>query len=68
MTTMVLLQKLITIEQAIGSADNGTLRQLIYEAEDCLLGIQKERAVEFYKDYWSGSKPRLNLANQIEQS
>lgn len=68
MTTTVLLQKLLTIEQAIGTADNGTLRQLVYEAEDCLLRIQKERAQEFYRDYWSGSKPRLNLASQIERS
>ncbi len=66
MTTTVLLQKLLTIEQAIGTADNCTLRQLIYEAENCLLQIQKERAQEFFRDYWRGSKSRLDLANQVD--
>ena len=54
MNNTVLLQKLIVIERSIGVTDNSTLRGLVYEAEDCLLEIQKERAQSFILD----SQPR----------
>jgi hypothetical protein len=71
MTNTVLLQKLIAIERSIGTADNGTLRQLVYEAEDCLLQIQKERAQSFILDSGRGvmprfhSMPRFHLTGEI---
>jgi hypothetical protein len=71
MNNTVLLQKLIAIERSIGTADNGTLRQLVYEAEDCLLQIQKERAQSFILDSGRGaipqfhSMPRFHLTGEI---
>jgi len=65
MNHTVLLQKLIAIERSIGTADNGTLRELVYEAEDCLLKIQKERAQSFILDSWRGAMPRFHLTGEI---
>jgi hypothetical protein len=48
----VLLQKLIAIERSIGSANVATTRSLVYEAQDCLLQMQKERAEEFLASAW----------------
>ena len=39
MNNTILLQKLIAIEKSIGMADNATIRQLVYEAEDYLLQL-----------------------------
>ena len=60
MNNTVLLQKLLLIERSIGVTDNDTLRQLVYEAEDCLLQIQKERAQSFILDSSRGAMPRFN--------
>ena len=60
MNNTVLLQKLIEIERSIGATDNVTLRQLVYEAEDCLLEIQKESAQSFILDSSRGAMPRFN--------
>lgn len=67
MQNIALLQKLVSMEQSIGTADNGTLRQLVYEAEDCVLKIQKERAAEFYRAYWRGENPGLHLLDQLSR-
>jgi hypothetical protein len=61
MNNTVLLQKLIAIERSIGTVDNRTLRQLIYEAEDCLLEIQKESAQSFILDSSRGAMPRFHM-------
>jgi len=58
MNNTVLLQKLIAIERSIGTVDNRTLRQLVYEAEDCLLEIQKESAQSFTLDSSRGAQWR----------
>ena len=65
MNNTVLLQKLIAIERSIGTADNGTLRQLVYEAEDCLLEIQKESAQSFIVDSSRGAMPRFHMTGEI---
>jgi len=44
MSHTVLLQKLLVIEAAIGNVPNGTVRDLVQEAQDYLLQMQKERA------------------------
>ncbi len=44
MSHTVLLQKLLVIEAAIGKVPNGTVRDLVQEAQDYLLQLQKERA------------------------
>lgn len=59
MNNTVLLQKLLVIERSIGATDNDTLRQLLYEAEDCLLQIQKEHAQSFILDSSRGAMPRF---------
>ncbi|MFZ0783708.1 MAG: hypothetical protein WAM86_21375 [Candidatus Sulfotelmatobacter sp.] len=67
MNHTILLQKLIAIEKSIGAADNRTLRQLVHEAEDCLLQLQKERAQSFFLDSWRGAMPRFQLLGQVSQ-
>ena len=42
MNSVILLTKLIEIEQAIGVEDPIKIRRMVIEAEECLLGIQKE--------------------------
>lgn len=42
MNTVLLLQKLIEIERAIGLESPQTLRLMVVEIEDCVLGIQKK--------------------------
>ncbi|MGB8028831.1 MAG: hypothetical protein WCF30_04120 [Terracidiphilus sp.] len=66
-TATVLLQKLLTIERAIGTADNATLRELVNEAEECLLQMQKERAESLMKDAWRGVKPQIQSLNELQQ-
>jgi hypothetical protein len=68
MNSTVLLQKLIAIERSIGAVDNGMLRQLVYEAEDCLLQIQKERAQSFILDSGRDAMPRFHMTSEIEQN
>ena len=68
-TTTVLLRKLLTIERAIGAADNATLRELVHEAEECLLQMQKERSERVMMEAWQGLRhqvPTLNRLYQIE--
>lgn len=36
-----LLQKLIEIEQAVGREELATLRRMIIEAQECVLGVPK---------------------------
>ncbi len=67
MNNTILLQKLIAIERSIGAADNGTLRQLVHEAEDCLLQIQKESAQSFLVDSWRGVVPRFHWMGEVSQ-
>jgi hypothetical protein len=40
----VLLNKLFDIERGIGTVDSVTLRNLVIDAEDCLLQAQREKA------------------------
>jgi hypothetical protein len=68
MNNTILLQKLIAIEKSIGAADNGTLRQLVYEAEDCLLQLQKERAQSFFLDSWRATMPRFHVISEVSQN
>jgi hypothetical protein len=53
MNLTVLLQKLITIERSIGSADNALVRSLVYDAQDFLLQMQKEPAEDFLATAWN---------------
>jgi hypothetical protein len=66
-TTTVLLRKLLTIERAIGTADNATLRALVNEAEDCLLQMQKERAESLMKDAWHGMGRQVGSLIEVLQ-
>lgn len=68
MNNTVLLQKLIAIERSIEIADKAMLRQLVHEAEDYLLQIQKERAQSFLLNSWRGAVPRFQMMGQIPPS
>jgi len=52
MNLTVLLQKLIAIERSIGSANHTVTRSLVYDAQDFLLQMQKERAEDFLALAW----------------
>jgi len=67
MNNTILLQKLIAIEKSIGMADNGTIRQLVYEAEDYLLQLQKDRAQSFFLDSWRATLPRFHVIGEVPQ-
>ncbi len=68
MNNTVLLQKLIAIERSIGMSDNATIRQLVFEAEDCLLEIQRERAQNFFLDSWRTTMPRFHVIGEVPQN
>ena len=68
MNNTILLQKLIAIEKSIGMADNGTIRQLVYEAEDFLLEIQREHAQSFLLDSWRATMPRFRVIGEVPQN
>jgi hypothetical protein len=53
-----LINKLIEIERALGSCDTIALRNLVMEAQDCALRLQKE-AVEHHS-----TELRLPVAEQ----
>lgn len=52
MTCADLLQKLITIERSIGVESNSTVRELVQDAQDCLLQMQKEQAESSLAGAW----------------
>lgn len=64
-TTTVLLRKLLAIERAIGAADNTTLRELVNEAEECLLQMQKERAESVTMEAWQGLRHPVPTLNRL---
>lgn len=66
-TTTVLLKKLLTIERAIGTADHTTLRELVNEAEECLLQMQKERVESFMQDARHGMREPVHSLNRLSQ-
>jgi hypothetical protein len=57
----VLLQKLLAIEQAVGVATNIALRNLLQDAQDYVLQMQRERVEGFWKEQGRDSKLRFNF-------
>jgi hypothetical protein len=49
-------------------ADNRTIRQLVYEAEDYLLQIQRDRAQSFFQDSWRANTPRFHVIGEVPQN
>jgi len=49
MNTTVLLEKLIQIERSIGVETNFAVRSLVQDAQDYLLGMQRERVEHLRK-------------------
>ncbi len=64
-TTTVLLRKLLSIERAIGAADNTTLRVLVNEAEEYLLQMQKERVESLIGDAWHGMRSQVHFLDAL---
>ncbi len=57
MNSTVLLKKLIEIERSIGTANNLTLRDQLHDAQDYLLGMQKETADRLLARCWRDVTP-----------
>jgi len=65
MELTVLLNKLIAIERSIGTANNNRLRDLVYDAQDCLLTIQKRRAESFLANAWRRVSPGVDEVREV---
>jgi len=57
----ILMKKLIVLERSIGTASNTRLRDLVYEAQDCLLEMQRENAENFFAEAWRVGMSELEL-------
>lgn len=66
MNSTILLRKLIIIERSIGTASNDAIRNLVCDAEDCVLQMQKEQAENFLRDAWHGATPKLQTPFEPE--
>jgi hypothetical protein len=53
-----LIEKLIEIERALGTCDTITVRNLIVDAQDCALMLQKE-AIQFH-----GAQEQFQLSEE----
>jgi len=67
MSHHILLQKLISIEKAIGSANNCALRDLVYDAQTYLLEMQKERAKPVHPERRHDEPRRMVSLGEISQ-
>jgi hypothetical protein len=50
MDSALLLEKLIAIERAIGARDTVTLREMVMDAEECLLQMQSEMVKDLHSN------------------
>ena len=50
MDSILLLEKLINIERALGALDVLTLRGMVIDAEECLLKMQSEIVKDLHSD------------------
>ena len=64
MNSTTLLKKLLVIERSIGTADHATLREMVYDAQDCLLQIQKARAESYLAEAWRDDLSRPELVRK----
>lgn len=60
MNTLLVLQKLIEIERAIGFESPQTLRLRVFDVEDCVLGIQKKAIDRFCTEACLAHDPMSN--------
>ena len=67
MSETILLRKLIAIDQAIGSASNNALRELVYDAETYLLEMQRDRAKPVLPDRRHAAPQRILSLREIPQ-
>lgn len=61
MNWTILLRKLIAIEHMIGKADADTLRNLVCDAQDCLIQMQSAEEKRFFEDALRPVHARLQL-------
>ena len=50
MDCTILLRKLIAIERMIGKAEDDTLRNLLYDVEDCVIQMQSAQGKSFFEE------------------
>jgi hypothetical protein len=60
----ILLRKLIAIERMIGRVENDTLRNLLYDAEDCVLQIQSAQSKSFLREALREEQAQLELIGE----
>ena len=65
MNSTILLQKLIAIERSIGTATNSSLRDMVHDAQACLLHMQKENAERFLAQSWRDVAPQANWLRKV---
>jgi len=64
MNLTVLLRKLIAIEHMIGKADADTLRNLLYDAEDCLIQMQSAQGRSFFREALNQEDAQFELLGE----
>jgi len=60
MNSSVLLEKLIQIERSIGTETNFTVRGLVQDAQDYVLGMQREKVEKLRKEPRRIEAPRYS--------
>lgn len=60
-----LLQKLITIERSIGSEPNSAIREMVQDAQEGLLQMQKEQAEGLLAGAWRGAMLRPESLRKV---
>lgn len=61
MNCTILLRKLIAIERMIGKAEDDTLRNLLYDAEDYLVQMQSAQSNSLLRETLREGEARLEL-------
>ncbi|MGA3131829.1 MAG: hypothetical protein ABSD59_13570 [Terracidiphilus sp.] len=64
MNLTILLRKLIAIERMIGNAENDTLRNLLYDAEDCVIQMQSAQGRSFFREALNQEESQLELLGE----
>ena len=64
MNCTILFRKLIAIERMIGKADDDTLRNLLYDAEDCVIQMQSAQGKSFFQEALNRADVKLELLGE----
>jgi hypothetical protein len=68
MNSTILMQRLIAIERSIGAVSDGEMRDLVQEAEDCVLEMQSARLEPFCDQPDLEGPGRSRLLREVAQN